>query len=53
MKVALNHLNTIEIHMLGFDYNIGGGSDGPTAADQELPTGPDAAFSPAIEKSVY
>ena len=38
MKEALQELDSIEIHDPDFDCDIDGGSDSPTATDQELLT---------------
>ena len=46
-------LHTVEIHAPDFDWDIDGGIDHPSTADQNIPTGPDASFYPDFQSNQY
>ena len=55
MKEATKQFSLVTIDILPpeFDCDICDGSDGPTAADQTVPTRPDAAVDPDFKSSQY
>ena len=52
-KEVLNHLDIVEIYATNFECAIDSGISGPSAADLELPIGPNTVTSPDFENSEY
>ena len=53
MKEALQYLKSIKFQAPDFYCDIGGGSDGPTATNQEVPREPGASLLPNFKTSEY
>ena len=54
-KESLRQLSadSIKIHSPDFDYDIDSGSNGPTDAEEEIPTEPDTACQPDLKSNQY